>query len=282
MGTELIKTEIQEKDLQLVVSKKMLGSLTTNAKQIKSLVENALPNYSIANYNEDNIDLAKKDKAMLNNAAKILTTKRIEIEKEFAKPFLEFKGIVNDTVKLISECSGKIDSVVKQSDQKAKDSKRALIQKYWDSKSFALVTFAKIFDDKWLNKTTTEKAIQTEIDAKIVKINNDIATLEAIGEDSELLKSLYLDTLDLNGTIQYANTLKKNREKLKTNPVSIPTPQPSITFLKPQPTTHYQPIADNELMTRVFKVITTRDNIIALGDFMNAKGIDFEKISYEA
>ena len=33
----------------------------------------------------------------------------------------------------------------------------------------------------------------------------------------------------------------------------------------------------SELLTRAFKVTTTRENIIALGDFMNAKG-DFDKI----
>ena len=33
-----------------------------------------------------------------------------------------------------------------------------------------------------------------------------------------------------------------------------------------------------ELLTRAFKVTTTRENIIALGDFMNEKGIDFDKI----
>jgi hypothetical protein len=31
-------------------------------------------------------------------------------------------------------------------------------------------------------------------------------------------------------------------------------------------------------LTRAFKVTTTRENIIALGDFMNEKGIDFDKI----
>ena len=33
-----------------------------------------------------------------------------------------------------------------------------------------------------------------------------------------------------------------------------------------------------ELLTRAFKVTTTRELIIALGDFMNEKGIDFDKI----
>lgn len=44
-------------------------------------------------YNDENIDQAKKDKAALNKAAKALNAKRLEIEKEFMKPFREFKEI---------------------------------------------------------------------------------------------------------------------------------------------------------------------------------------------
>ena len=46
-----------------------------------------------------------------------------------------------------------------------------------------------------------------------------------------------------------------------------------------QPPFINQPEAQQpELLTRAFKVTTTRENIIALGDFMNEHGIDFDKI----
>lgn len=286
---EISKIEIQEKDLELIVSEKTLGSLTTNAIQIKELVEQALPNYDIANYNENNISLAKKDKAMLNNAAKALNSKRIEFEKEFLKPFAEFKEVVNETVKLISVCSGKIDLVIKQSEQKAKEEKKQIIVDYWKSKEFNLVSFDKIFDEKWLNKTSKEKNIKIEIDNIIEKINDDIATLEAIGEDVDLLKSLYLDTLNINNTIQYANTLKANREKAKIESeqrvkhesksnVQTNENNPWL-FEKPKPTNEPSSVVNQpELLTRAMKVWGTREQIISLGDFMNKNGIRFEKL----
>jgi hypothetical protein len=294
MSTELAKIEIQEKDLELIVSEKTLGHLTTNARQIKTMVEQALPQYDIANYNESNIDLAKKDKAMLNNAAKVLNAKRLEIEKEWMKPFGEFKDVVSDTVKLISECSTKIDTVVQRSDEKVRQEKRETIHRYWESKQFALVSLDKIFETKWMNKTEKMKNICGEIDAKIVKINDDITTLEAIGEDVELLKSLYLDTLNINNTIQYANTLKQNRERAKAAKAAeeakqathiapglpfdaIPYAEPAAVIKKEVvPTQPEQP--QEVLLTRAFKVTTTRENIIALGNFMNEREIDFEKI----
>ena len=306
-AVELVKVEIQEKDLELVVSEKTLGSLTTNARQIKSLVEQALPNYDIANYTEDNIDLAKKDKAMLNGAAKILNAKRLEIEREFMKPFEEFKGVVGDTVKLISECSSKIDTVVKQSEQRYKDEKRKRIEAHFQEKGFTLVPFSKLWDEKYLNKTFKEKEAYTDIDIKIEKISDDLKTLEAIGEDVDLLKSLYLDTLNINGAIQYANRLKENRERAKREAearereeaasrerVRVATEAQERVGEYAKENNFTLPVAEEqannnginsivtepqpELLTRAFRVTTTYENIMALGDFMNDRDIDFEKI----
>lgn len=284
METNLAKLEIQEKDLELIISDKTLGSLTTNAKDIKALVEKSLPNYDIQNYSEDNIDAAKKDKAMLNNASKVLNAKRIEIEKEFMKPFSEFKDIVAETVKLISECSSKIDVVVKQSEQKEKDKKKQLIQGFWDTKEFKLVSFDKIFDEKWLNKGAKIKDVHSEIDTKIAKINDDIITLDAIGEDVETLKAMYLDNLNINATIQHANTLKLNREKLQPkaveNNVEIPEPiKEEVTEAVvsiPVPTA--SPTTTPELLIRTMRVTATYDQLVALGNFMNENGILFEKL----
>lgn len=286
MSNELIKFELQEKDLELVVSEKTLGCLTTNAKQIKEMVERALPNYDIINYGEDNIDLAKKDKAMLNSASKALNDKRIQFEKEFMQPFSEFKSVVSETVTLIKDCSAKIDTVVKQSEENAQKAKRVEVEKIWESKSFTLVSLEKIFDTKWLNKGTTLKTVDSEIVGKIANINDDIKTIEAIGEDVDLLKALYLDTLNLNSTIQYANTLKQNRERAKADAEAKAKAQPIVevthqTVSEPAPISEPQaPILNtqSEVLTRAFKITATKEQIIALAKHMDLQGIKYEKV----
>jgi hypothetical protein len=289
MKTESI-IELQENALQLVVSEKALGSLTTNAKQIRDIVKAGIGKYNIANYDESNIDIAKKDKALLTGAAKALNAKRLEIEREFMQPLGEFKEIVAETINLIADCSAKIDTVVKQSEEKAKEQKGEAIQRYFDNKGFTFVSLDKIFDSRWLNKTVKEKVIYAEIDEKITRINDDITTLEAIGEDVDLLKSLYLDTLNINTTIQYANKLKQNRERAKAEENrknTMPPPSENIPVREPEEQTETKEVqtapepetsASVELITRAFMVKTTRDNIIALGNFMNDRGIDFKRI----
>lgn len=282
---------IQESDLELVVSEKTLGHLTTNAIQIREMVKAALPKYDIANYNDDNIDQAKKDKAALNKAAKALNAKRLEIEKEFMKPFGEFKEVVAETVKLIGECSAKIDAVVKLNEQQYKDKKKAELRRYFDERNANLVDFEKVFKSAWLNKTTSLKSAQSEIDDILSRTDNEIESLKGYGEDFDVLRTYYMGTLDLSSTLQYANRLKEQRERarlaeenrrkteeeakakvqediVRTN-VETEVPQPQEqTPVQPEPT----------LYIRAFKVRATKEQIFALADFMNENGIEFKKI----
>lgn len=293
---------IKESDLELIVSEKTLGSLTTNAIQIRDMVKAALPMYDIANYNDENIDQAKKDKAALNKAAKALNAKRLEIEKEFMKPFGEFKDIVTETVKLIGDCSAKIDTVVKQNEQQYKDRKLAVIRSYFDDGNANLIDFGKVFKSEWLNKSASMKYIQADIEKIFAKVDSDLEAIKGFGEDFDVLRTYYMDTLNISATILYANRLKEQRERARIaeearikaeeerrrieeeRQKTVEQPkrqemqaQGNIPFIPAEPQPDPQP-AQPELLTRAFKVTTTRENIIALGNFMNDRGIDFDKI----
>ena len=125
--------------------------------------------------------------------------------------------------------------------------------------------------------------------------------MKTFGEDFDVLRTYYMDTLNINNTIQYANRLKEQRERARAaeearlkagrerkeaeeqnvrpaNPFARMNQQMSEqpAFIE-QPKTQPAPVKE-ELLTRAFKVTTTRENIIALGDFMNERGIDFDKI----
>ena len=285
---------LQENSLQLAVTEKTLGALTTNALQIKEYVEEILPRYDIANYNEDNIDQAKKDKAVLNKASKALNDKRIEIEKEFVKPLAEFKDVVTATCKMIGDCSSKIDSVVKQSEQQYKDKKKVEAQAHFDDNNTNLIVFDKIFNQSWLNKSTTIKSVKSEIDNILKRVDGEIKSLETFSEDKDVLVTYYKDSLNIGNTIQYANRLKEQRERVAeaekaraeaeeakraAEDVIKNQPAQSIPFVEPESPKQETsiPAAQPELLTRAFKVTTTKENIIALGEFMNANSINFDK-----
>ena len=212
------------------------------------------------------------------------------------KPFAEFKEVVNETVKLISECSSKIDNVVKQSDLIYKESKKKAIRDYFNKRNTYSVDFNKVFKEAWLNKTVKEKNTLVELDQIFAGIEKDIQTIESMPEDSNVLKTFYLDGLDINSTIQYANRLTEQRELAKQaeeaknkekDTISKPEPQsPSVSFNTSDNLT--QPAIQSErsetvdfgleLLTRAFKVTATREDIVSIGNFMNKIGVKFEKI----
>ncbi len=210
-------SELQASQLELVVSEKTIGSLTTNAKQIRDLVVATLPRYDIANYSTDDIPKAKADKALLNKAAKTLNDKRIEFEREFIAPFGEFKEVIGETVKAIKEAVGKIDTVIKEDEDRAKSEKRDAIEHLAEECRLEEVGIHlnQIFNEKWLNKSTSLKSIEKDMRERIATIVSDLETLKSFAEDYNVLVVRYKENLNLQETVRYANQLKEQREAAK-------------------------------------------------------------------
>ena len=282
---------LTEKDLTLDVRELTLGTLTTNALQLRDHVAETLERYTPENYSEDNVDQAKADRAILNKAAKELNDRRIQIEREWNAPLQEFKGIVGDTVKMISDGSAKIDAVVKGVESKAKTEKRAAIEELWDRKGISLLPLSKLWDERWLNKTKRLPAIEKEIGEKLLKIEAELDTLAAVDtEDGDVLRAYYLDCLDLQSTLAYSATLKANRQRLQEEQARrqaeaeaqatreayvAPTAEPTTTDTA---TTYEAPEAViPEVLERTMVVRGTREQLIALAEFMQAEGIWFKK-----
>ena len=195
------------------VREKQLGTLVTNAKEVRDAVKAKMKEFSLDVYVGD-AKQAAADKANLNNLADKLNDERIKLEREFMKPFNEFKDIVSESVELIKTASKQLDTIVKEKERLEKEAKRAEIQKIWDSQNFSLVSLEKVFNQKWLNKGTKLAAVEKEIPEIIDGIKKDIAALDSFGEDAENLKGFYLSTLNLQMALSRGAELKTNRERL--------------------------------------------------------------------
>ena len=99
-----------------------------------------------------------------------------------------------------------------------------------------------------------------------------------------------MGTLDLSATLQYANRLREQRERARIAEEKrrkseeeakqkAPEPQPVAPQPKAEPVATPQPDQSAPTVyTRAFKVWGTKEQIIALGNYMNENGIEFEKI----
>ena len=198
--------------LTLIVKEKTLGNIVTNAKDIKAYVAEKLKEYSVENC--ESVKDAANKKAEINNAIKTLNDRRIALEKEWNLPFQEFKEIIAETTGMMKTVSGNLDAIVKEQENREKEAKKASIEELWATKRFNLVPLARVFNMKWLNKTTKLTSVDAELDDIIKRINGDLASLDAFGEDTATLKDLYLSTLNLQITLSKGAELKANRERL--------------------------------------------------------------------
>lgn len=201
-----------EKIPTLTIKEKKLGVLITNAEEIRADTIERLKMYTPEKF-EGDAKSAAHAKAEINSAIKMLNNSRIQWEKEFMSPFNQFKDIVNDTIRLMNEANAKLDVIVKAKEQEEKDAKRAIVQQMWNEEHFDLVPLDRVFNMRWLNKTTKITSIQAEIKDIIAGIKRDLSALDSFGEDTAQLKELYLTNLNIAITLQKGAELKANRER---------------------------------------------------------------------
>lgn len=204
---------MEHNPLVLIIKEKTLGSLVTNANDIKKYVSEKLHEYSVDNYT-GGAKQAAKDRAEINAAIKTLNDRRIALEKEWNMPFQEFKSIISETTGMMKSASGKLDIIVKNEEHKEREEKRRKIMELFTAKGCNLVPLDRIFNERWLNKTYKLATIDVELDDIINRINGDLASLDTFGEDTAILKDLYLSTLNLQSTLTKGAELKANRERL--------------------------------------------------------------------
>ena len=277
---------LNEQDLALDVRELTLGTLTTNAIQLRDHVAATLERYTPENYSEENVDQAKADRALLNKAAKELNDKRIQLERDWSAPFQEFKAVIGDTVRMITEGSTKIDAVVKVVESKAKAEKRAAIEELWERKNITLIPLSAVWDDRWLNKSKRLPAIDKEMGQRLLKIEADLEALNVVPEqDREVIRAYYLNNLDITRALAYSTELQDARKRLQDKEArklaeseAQATRQEYVAPTAAQaPTPEAPEEAAPEILERTMVVRGTREQLVALAEYMKASGIWFRK-----
>lgn len=277
---ELAKPEVKASDFELDI---VVGKLTSNAKEFSESLENELKNYTIERY-IDNPDAAKADKAYLNKLKEDVAEKRKLAMSTWNKPLDEFVSIMKELEKKIDFASSELKTITDKAAQKEKDEKKEKILGFWNTLDFTIVSFDRIFNPKWLNKTVKMPEIVEEINAIVEKISGEMATLRSMqDEDSEVLQSFYLETLDLNATLKKGNQLKENRARIKAEQEkqaaesakkseeiheSVKTPEPEIK----------KPEINEKLFTFRLEVTGTAEKLKALRKFIDDNNITYKKL----
>lgn len=185
-----------------------------NYEELKKELSEKVEMYTNLMYTDDQIKNAKADRADLNRLKKALNDERIRREKEYMKPFNEFKAQINEIIGIIDKPVSLIDKQIKEYEEQQKAEKKQKIAGYFfTGESPEWLTLPMIWDEKWLNASVSMKSIQEQIDARIKAINSDLATLSNLPEFAFEAIEVYKETLDLNKSIAEGHRLSEIQKR---------------------------------------------------------------------
>ena len=197
---------------------KSIGNLTANFEELKKSVTESVAKYRGLVYTEDQITEAKSDLAFLRAERKRIDDARKSVKKEFMNPYEQFESQVKETLAIYDSAIVEIDAQVKAAEEAEKAKKKIAIEEWWKEngvKSVTGIKLAQVWDERYLNKTYTEKKWQEDLTKKVQRIEDDLTHISLMGtaEMINFVTPMYMKTLNLSEAIKEYDQFKENQRK---------------------------------------------------------------------
>ena len=210
-------------DLTLVINNPdeghFLKSIGWNKDEIKKAVISITEQYRGLAYTEEQLQEAKADRAKLNAMKKDISDRRIQVKNALLEPYNVFEAEVNEVVALIDEPIAMIDEQIAAYEERTKEEKRQDLEKFFTENRAdlpELITFDKIFNPKWLNKTASLSSCKKEIKKAIEDITADLSAIRSSlsGKYSVYAEEFYLKReMNLSRALSEANRIQEMDKK---------------------------------------------------------------------
>lgn len=157
-----------------------LKKIGWNKDEIKKAVISITEQYKGLAYTEEQLQEAKKDRAMLNAMKKDISDRRIQVKNALLEPYNVFESEVKEVVALIDEPIEMIGKQIEAYEDKVREEKNTALAQFFSENIGELsdvVSYDRIFNPKWLNKTASLSSCKAEIQKIIDDINTDLAAI---------------------------------------------------------------------------------------------------------
>lgn len=274
-----------------------------NNEELKAEISKKMQEYKTLVFTEEEIKDAKKDRANLNKLKNAFEDERKRIKKLCMDPYNRFESQVKEITSLIEEPIRLIDSQIKEVEQQKKEQKRKEVEELFGSIGFQLfVTLDKIWDEKWLNATVSLSKIEEQMKSRMYQIGEDVATIQRLPEFSFEAMEVYKSTLNLSLAIQEGQRLsdiqkrkkeheealaRKKAEEETRMPDFVPentsefvdtSPVPDANAIERGDESSSREVSTEELIQLDFRVWGTKEQLMALRNYMKENGLKFGKV----
>lgn len=196
-----------------------LKKIGWNKDEIKKAVISITEQYKGLAYTEEQLQEAKKDRAMLNAMKKDISDRRIQVKKALLEPYDVFESEVKEVIALIDEPIEMIGKQIEAYEDKVREEKNTALAQFFSENIGELsevVSYDRIFNPKWLNKTASLSSCKAEIQKIIDDINTDLAAIiSSVDEKYQVFaKDYYLQHgFNLSKALGEANRIQEMDKK---------------------------------------------------------------------
>lgn len=264
-------------------------AINFNFEELKTAITEKSEQYAKIVYTDDNIKAAKEDRADLNRLKKALNDERIRRQKEYMKPFDNFKAKIDEIIGIIDKPVLAIDKQIKEYEAIKQDEKKANIEEMFKNMLFPeWMTVDQIWNQKWLNASTSMTAIESELLSFKNEVIRNCQTLATLPMHSHEAVITYHKTLDMAQALDKVHELieleeakkkmlaKEEAKKRETENAFIPVPEqsPAIEVERIQE----EEAAPEPKMWVGFEAYLNKTQAALLKDFFNENNIDFRPV----
>lgn len=256
-----------------------------NFEELEAELTERLHHYNTLVITEDGVKEAKDDLAKLRKLKDAIETQRKEIKKQCMAPYLALEEKVKKLTALIDAPIAAINGQVKSFEEQEKEQKRSEIAAIYNElvpENFReIIPLERIFNPKWLNKSTSKKSIEEDIHTLAMRTKVDMVLLYGIDPMySTAVKAKYMETLDINVALEYRDSLMAAESAFQETDAQRATIQPPVEKAPPVAVQEpvRAPIKEERLYSLRLEFQLTQAQSYELKDFLTRTGIKYTKI----
>lgn len=277
-----------------------VSEIKWNNEELKVAIAEKMKEYKGLVFTEETISEGKKDRANLNKLRGAIDDERKRVKKLCMEPCNRFEKEVKEVLALVDEQISAIDIQIKEVEQIKREEKRKAVQELFESIGFQkFVTLEMIWDEKWLNASVALSKVENQMKETMYRIGEEVGTISRLPEFSFEAMEVYKKTLDLTQAIkkgqELADIQKRKEEALARQKVeeerrkaeeaaagkeSENPEEAADTHDAPKKAEEndYTRVVSEPVMRIDFRVWGTKEQILALRDYMKQNDLKFGKV----
>lgn len=194
------------------------GSIACDFEGAKAYLKEQLAIYSGMVFTEDTKKSAKETVAELRKQKKAFSDRVSEVKKEYMIPFEQFSSQAQELYMLYDEPIGFINAQIEDFEKKRVEEKKELIRGWYEeliADMEDMLPLDRIYNPKWENATTSQKAIRGEMMERKEAAKQAIATIKGMGSDVEdTALAMYRETYDIQKCILFITNHEKQKQEI--------------------------------------------------------------------